>query len=477
LKYEIYIIDQNKKIKMIFNKHYRVGVWGFGIVGKSVVDYLYSSGYKNIIIMDKRIPNNMEYDYINKKNILWYNQENEEEDFFNSCEIIIPSPGINITPQCYATHKSKWLHELDIFYNNFKKPIIAITGSIGKTSTVHILEELFKAESIPVAVGGNIGIPMLDLLTKQNAVDYALLEVSSFQLLHCTNFTPYLGIITNIYPNHLDYHATEEEYYFAKLNIIRFQKEHMLSLIPFALREKDTFMFNNHLRAYFTHIKPNNHELITLTSHERVYYIESNIVMRYTNNTYTPIMELTIELSKLSFIDNILLIASVCDLMHINPKTLQHIASKIILPEHRIEKIYTFNNVEFYNDSKATTTASTLAAVKKLHNRPLHLFLGGLSKGVDRAPFIAQLKNHVKHIYCFGKEATTLYTMCINNNISATYFPTLDDAIHSCTPTIKPGDCVLLSPAGSSYDLYENYEERGKHFKELITHYIRNSSL
>lgn len=457
------------------NNKKQIGIWGFGIVGKAAVNYLHSQGH-TLGVMDKRTPTAQEQDYLKEKNIIWYH-ESEQETFFNSYEVIIPSPGINISPQRYATHKDKWLHELDFFYSAFSKPIIAITGSIGKTSTTHIFAQIFKELSISVAVGGNIGIPTFDLIDQNNTVDYALLEVSSFQLNYCKNFTPALAIWTNFYPNHLDHHSTEDEYFAAKNNILIQQTKDQLSLVHFMLRNKISPCVSGHKRSYFITTCPGTDELNTLSNNEQVYYIKDNVVMRYTAGLHTPVMLLTSALLNLSFIDNILLLTAACDLLNINNQALQTIATTVQLPEHRVEKIGNINNIDFYNDSKATTTASTLAAVEKLHNRPLHLFLGGLSKGVDRAPFVAQLKNQVKHIYCFGKEAESLYAMCIANHIAATHCATLSDAVNACTITAQPGDCVLLSPAGSSYDLYENYEQRGKHFKELITHYIRNNTL
>ena len=452
-------------------KENRIGVWGFGVVGKSVINYLHELGCNTISIMDKRVPTDEEAAYLKAHNIAWHN-ENDQDIFFNSCEVIIPSPGVNISATRYATHATPLLHELDIFYNNFSKPIIAITGSIGKTSVTHILGKLFAELSIPVAVGGNIGIPMLSLLAAQNRVDYAVLEVSSFQLLDCTDFAPQLAILTNLYPNHLDHHATEDEYFSAKYNIMRYQKDNSMSLIPFALRHKVPAPSSKHLRAYFTITKPDEQDLEQLSTNEHVYYAQDNNVIRFANSIHTPIYLLTQELLNFSFIDNIILLAGACNLLKLDPKALQTVATTTTLPEHRVEKVGTLHNtIDFYNDSKATTTASTLAAVEKLHHRPLHLFVGGLSKGVDRAPFIAQLKNNIKHIYCFGYEADALYAMCINNTIPASSHATLDDAVNKCLSTIEPGDCVLLSPAGSSYDLYENYEERGKHFKKLIADY------
>jgi len=462
----------NKTIKQ--NK--RIGIWGFGVMGKSAVEYLSNQGYQ-LGVLDTRTPNQEELHYLKEKKIHWYTQD-QQELFFNSYEIIIPSSGININPQHYATHKNKWLHELDYFNFIFNKPIIAITGSIGKTSTTYILNQICQNASLSVAMGGNIGIPTFDLIINKDAVDYALLEVSSFQLSYNQSFAPFLSVWTNFYPNHLDHHLTEQEYFLAKNNILRYQTKDQFSLIPFNLRNKVSPCIPGHQRSYFIADRPNNSQLNILNENEQLYYIDyHHTVIRYKQGLHIPIMTITPTLLSFSFIDNILLLTAICDILKINPAIFQTIASILTLPAHRIEKIASINSVNFYNDSKSTTTASTLAAVKKLSNRPLHLFLGGLSKGVDRAPFIAQLKNHVKYIYCFGKESVLLHSLCISHNIPSKNFYALNDAITECMANIQPEDHVLLSPAGSSYDLYQNYEERGQHFKKLVAQYTKNNIL
>jgi UDP-N-acetylmuramoylalanine--D-glutamate ligase len=458
---------------MFIEKDKHIGIWGFGKVGKSITHYLHTQGYQ-LSIMDKRIPTLQEQEDLLKKNITWYS-EGEQETFFYSCDHIIPSPGINIISMRYATHIHKWLHELDLFYHEFRKPIIAVTGSIGKTSVVSILGEFFKELSIPIALGGNIGTPTFDLIAQQNMVKYALIEVSSFQLMRCTQFAPYISLWTNFYPNHLDYHATDQEYFSAKEKILLHQKDNSFSLLPLALRTKITPPPQSqlHTRNYFSPMSPSQSELAQLANNEQLFYMDAEKVIKYSKGICTTVAMLTAELFNFSFIDNILLIVAVADLLQLPLDKLQTTIKKIELPAHRIEYCGTANNIDFYNDSKATTTASTLAAVQKFHNRPLHLFLGGLSKGVDRAPFIAQLKNKVQHIYCFGQEALLLHEMCVQNKISATRYTNLENAVDACIVTVQSGDCVLLSPAGSSYDLYENYEHRGNHFKELITSYIK----
>ncbi len=461
---------------MIFNKNCRIGIWGFGITGKAAVNYLHIQGYI-VGVMDKRMPTTQELAYLTEKNISWYT-EKESDLFFNCYEFVLLSSGVNVSPTCYATYKNKWLHELDFFSSVFNKPIIAVTGSVGKTSITHILGQIFKIASIPVAIGGNIGIPTFDLIHQQEIVDYALLEVSSFQLNYCKNFAPNLAIWTNFHPNHLDYHIDEQNYFLAKNNILRSQTNNQFSLISFTLRDKVTSATNHHKRSYFASQCPKKNELKYLTPNEQVYYLnKENNVMRYAHDIHTLIMDIPSTLLNFSFIENIILLVAACDILKINPEILTTVACYTQLPEHRLEKINDYNTIEFYNDSKATTTASTLAAVEKLKNQLLHIFIGGLSKGVDRALFIMQLKKKVQHIYCFGHEASELYMMSINNGISASYHKILDDAVNHCFSLIKPGDCVLLSPAGSSYDLYTNYEERGNHFKLLVTQFIQKHSL
>jgi len=460
---------------MELHKKSVIGIWGLATVGKSAVCYLHAQGYR-LNVMDNRVLTSQEQHFLQEKNITWYAQETESDLFFNSSDFIIPSPGINITQSCYATNKHKFITELDFFYQNFHKPIIAITGSVGKTSVTHILGKLFAQLSIPVAIGGNIGTPTFDLIAQQNSVDYALLEVSSFQLMHCTTFAPRLAVWTNFYPNHLDYHATEDEYFLAKYNIMKQQSSDSFSVISLALREKIPAPQTHHTRAYVVLHEPID-VLSVLHDNEILYYTKNNEVWRYASGIHTPLVSLTPETLNLSFLENIIIIIAICDAMKFNINALQAIATTAQLPAHRLEHIGTINNITFYNDSKATTTASTLTAVEKLKNKPLHLFLGGCSKGVDRAPFVAQLKNSVKYIYCFGKEAEHLYTLCKNNSIPAMHFTTLDEAFAYCLQTLNADDYVLLSPAGSSFDLYKNYEERGDHFKQLLRNYTQRNTL
>ena len=454
---------------MTYHSKISIGIWGYGIVGKSAVRYFLQQGY-TVGLMEKKPLTADDRDYLDTHNVSVYN-ETEKNLFFNFHDFLFSSPGINIASY-YPTRKHKWITELDVYYNSTQKPIIAITGSVGKTSCTRMLASLFESSDIPLSVGGNIGIAMLDLLPYDADRTVTLLEVSSFQLEYCQSFAPYLAIITNFHPNHLDHHETEENYLLAKCAIFKHQKENSHSLVPLTLKPVIPAAKTNHKRSYFHANKPSAEQLANVQINEQLYYCQDNAVYCYNGLITRPILIIDAN-NTTSFIENIVIMAAACDILNLNNAGLNARELKSKLPEHRLEHIGCHNQVNFYNDSKATTTASTLAAVKQLKSTSLHLFIGGLSKGVDRASFIAQLKNEAQHIYCFGAEANTLYTMCINNSFSASRFDTLDEAFTACTLAIMPGDCVLLSPAGSSYDLYENYEKRGNHFKELTTHYIR----
>jgi UDP-N-acetylmuramoylalanine--D-glutamate ligase len=152
--------------------------------------------------------------------------------------------------------------------------------------------------------------------------------------------------------------------------------------------------------------------------------------------------------------------------------TLPEIATKLAIPEHRLEKCPSRStNITIYNDSKATTPASTLAAVNQLqqkHKGPIRLILGGLSKGVDRAPFIQQLKNKVAKVYCFGAEGEQLAFWCAQQQIPVENCARLEEIVALSLDQAAPGDQLLFSPAGNSYDLFKDYAHRGTVFKKLV---------
>ncbi|MDR3551439.1 MAG: UDP-N-acetylmuramoyl-L-alanine--D-glutamate ligase [Candidatus Babeliales bacterium] len=456
----------------------KIGIWGLGVTGKSAVHYFHIRCY-HIEVLDQKAFSADDQAYFAERNILLLGQE-DLKDFLERNDYIFPSPGIDLAP--YAQYAHKFLNELDLFYSSWKKPIIAITGSIGKTTITHLLSLLLQKVGLDVATGGNIGKPMLDLIPLQNSHDIALLELSSFQLEHCKKFAPDLAIITNLYPNHLDRHRSEDEYLRAKANIMRWQTDKQPALLPLAL--KDAVLRLMPLQKTKKHLYYFSVQTPAHPVDGKVYYVEQNIIHLLCDptslklrraGTDTETNKVIADLSQfppITFQENWLIICAVFDIIKLQIPDLATI--ELHVPEHRLEKVATINGVDFYNDSKSTTTQSTLAAIERLSSRPILLILGGLSKGVDREPFVEQIKGKIKKIYCFGKEADQLTAMCQKYGIIHQSCPTLDDAVTGAIADMQSGDQIVLSPAGSSYDLYSNYIERGNHFKQLLMTYKKD---
>jgi len=453
----------------------KIGIWGFGVTGKSAAHYFHIRCY-HIEVLDKKNVTDADQHYLAERNIAFFNQQ-DLHSFLERNDYIFPTPGIDLAP--YAQFAHKFLNELDLFYNSWHKPIIAITGSIGKTTVTHLLSLLLDKIGLDVATGGNIGTPMLDLIPLQNTSDVALLELSSFQLEHCKKFAPDLAVITNLYPNHLDRHGSLEAYLAAKATIFAHQKPGQQALVPWSLRGEIVLIpptlqlrsgrtgLAHSERAtqmhYFSDAPIDQNEK---NIDSKIYYLDHDIIKMLCDSSVKEIIPLS-QFPAITFAQNWLIIASILDICKLQFPDLT--SMELTVPEHRLEKVATINNVDFYNDSKSTTTQSTLAAIERLKHRPILLLFGGLSKGVDRSPFVEQIKNEVKKMYCFGAEAQSLYAMCTAHTIAAESYETLDAAVNAAVRDMQTGDQIVLSPAGSSYDLYKDYTERGAHFKKLVS--------
>ncbi len=443
-------------------KDKKIGIWGFGLVGQSAADYLEDKKCTLSVIDQQELPEE-KVCWLEDHHIKRY-KSTHIKSFLRNNNFIVPSPGINLYD--FSKHPQKWLTELDLFYDAWrKKPIVAITGSVGKTTVTHMLSACLAQTGKKVATGGNIGVPMLGFLNEQKKYDLALLEVSSFQLEHCKYFAPDLAIITNFYPNHLDRHLTVQNYLNAKYKMVTHQTDdHHQALLPlkFLCKIAPEHRRKNNLHFFCTE-KPSAKLLGEIPEQSTLFYLENNkVIVRNKNKEKTLA---TISPPKNTFDQNVLITYATLHLLGEQPPAT---LPDFKLPEHRLEFVATINGVTFYDDSKSTTPASTLAAVEKLSGNPIILLLGGLSKGIDRSDLIKQLKGKVKKIYCFGKEAKKLEQFCLQKDIPCSSFETLEKTFAACTQSAQPGEIILLSPAGASFDLFKNYKERGEQFKKLV---------
>jgi len=438
----------------------RIGIWGYGVVGKAVAHFLVQHK-KQIAIYDTD-SNQLSDNFFVKNNIPCLSGA-ALTDFFKSCAVIVPSPGIDLRP--YATYGNTYLYELDIFAHYWHKPIIGVTGSVGKTSVTTILGHLMRQNNIPVAVGGNIGVGSLDLIAQQDTAEYALLELSSFQLEHTEKFSPHIALITNLHPNHLDRHGSLDNYWQAKAQIALRQRPGDLLLIDWALRDRVRALALKST-IWYVGIDPLSNTNMLLP-HEGYWYAAEEMIHFVRKLDYQTYKQPKSLFSTTLAANALMIYATLVYLTHNRPLQLSWNCDNLSLP-HRRELIGTYRGITFINDSKATSIVAMQAAVNAYAQKPIYLLIGGLGKGVDRTDAIAALPPSVVALVCFGAEAHVLSAIGERFHKKTSVHVTLDDALHFLSQHAQAGSVVLMSPAGSSYDLYKNYEERGNHFKQLV---------
>lgn len=415
-------------------KDKKIGIWGFGKTGQSILSFLSSQGAE-CLILDSQPLNAFQEELIKNHNAQAIEQKFLPQ-FMEINDFIIPSQGIDLHPYLEHPDARKFISEVDLFQQFVKTPVIAITGSAGKTTTVTLLTQLLNLFGKKAIAAGNIGKPMLDVLAEQDHYDYIVLEVSSTQLEYAQQFAPNIAAILNIFPNHLDRHSDMPAYLEAKGKLLKYQNESQIAFLPMDFI--DIFW--------------------QLVGHQKVTWIGNDTYANITKKLYdvTPEKNWQIILSILEYLD-------------FDPEKVPSLKAQLKVPAHRIEFIGTYNGANFYNDSKSTIPASTLQAVNQFKDKQIMLFLGGLSKGVDRSELINQLPYNVKHIICFGKEAEQLHKWCQKKVIPSSMHITLEDGFKEALKKLKPNDVILFSPSGSSFDLFKNYEERGNFFKQLFS--------
>lgn len=474
----------------------KIGILGFGVVGKSALKFFQNKKTKDeftLNVWDQKSIDPESQKNLSEKTVQFFDSTTHSlEQFIQSHDYIIPSPGVNLND--FYAYKDKFVCELDLFADNFKKPTIAITGSLGKTTTTKLLGKLTGNISKPLDkswifgeqqrvkpfTGGNVGLGMLEVSDCQEKFDLGVLEVSSFQLEFSKYFAPHIAILTNCYPNHLDRHKTLNNYLHSKLNLIRYQSSSQFAVISEQVLGNETVNFlkeelhNIKSQICFTFAQKPDVEKIKsfgFNLNKMFYKHGSNLVcVDAKTNQEQIIFDLSV-LPEVTFIENWIQVIVSLYLLDTDMIALfdyfkqNNDEFEIEDHHHRVEYFKTIDGVNFYDDSKATVIQSTLAATKMLAEKgPVILILGGLGKGVDRSPICNELSkiSGLKKVYCYGPECSEF------RNI-ACKFNTLDEIVADIKLIMQPGDQVVLSPSGTSFDFYKNYKERGQVFKDLVS--------
>jgi UDP-N-acetylmuramoylalanine--D-glutamate ligase len=430
-----------------FTKNDLVGIWGTGKVGRSAAHLLAQNGIEVLFFDEKKV----------ESWNLTHHIEYDIEKFFSKINYLLPSPGV---PQRkYINRNVKIISEVDLFSQIYKGRSIAITGTVGKTSTVSLISHCLTKLGLNSPALGNIGNPLLG--TTQTPNDLCVLELSSFQLENANFFSPDVSVIINLYPNHLDHHENYESYKKAKLNIFAQQKSGLIIAHPELAPDIRNKNYHNlpvvytgsvaELQANESYVQYELEKIFLVnTAHKLIGNLA--IKQKFANlaNDSLAILFIIFDYFKLDFQENYL--------------------NDFKLPAHRAELVRTINGVDFIDDSKSTVVESTLHALA-MNTKPTILLLGGVSKGVCRRKIFQKLKEctHLKQLIFFGHEAQTLYQQAIFDFKNISSCKKLEEAVELAKKIASVGDVVLFSPSGASFDLFNNYQERGQRFRELIS--------
>lgn len=370
-------------------------------------------------------------------------------------DVVIPSPGVSFnTPfiQKAIELEKEVISEIELAYRFLKKPIIAVTGSNGKTTTTSIIAQILKRNGKNIFLGGNIGTPLITIAEKDGNLDYLVLELSSFQLQGTKNFKPFIALLLNISPNHLDHHSNFDEYFYSKMKIFSNQTENEWAILN--LNDKKIKEFSKNLEAKKIGFGNNSSQDEITLRNDEVYF---------RNEVYN--LKGIKLIGKHNLENAMYAIAATKILGCEKDKTVEAIVNFNPLP-HRIEYIGTINGVKIYNDSKSTSPGATLKALESL-NQPIILLAGGKDKGISYEILRDTINKKVKHLILFGESKLRMKKQ-VAKCVPATLADSLEEAVKSALSNSKENDSLLFSPACSSFDMFKSYEERGREFKKIV---------
>ena len=387
-------------------------------------------------------------------------------DGLTGCDVIFRTPGLRPDlPQIAAAVDAgaELTSEMEAFFQVCPATLVAVTGSDGKTTTTTITAGLLEASGKKVWVGGNIGNPLLDRAEEMQPGDFAVLELSSFQLMTMRQ-SPHIAAVTNLAPNHLDVHRSMEEYVDAKRNILRFQGP----------GDRAVLNWDNALTRGFAKDTPAAVRWFSFREEpegDAVFYRDGVVWLKDNTGTRQLLRREDILLPGDHNVENYMAAIAAVQ-AYVSPEVIQNYARTFGGVEHRIELVRELDGVRWYNDSIGTSPSRTIAGLRSFPEKVI-LIAGGYDKHIPYDPLGPELVAHVKRMFLTGDTAPKLRAAAEN---APGYSPelviedcaSLEDAVREARAAARPGDVVLLSPASASFDRYKNFMERGRAFKELV---------
>ena len=392
-----------------------------------------------------------------------WEEEQHSEELILTADIVMKSPGISDKSPIVQKIKDKnipVISEIEFAAKYTDAVLIGITGSNGKTTTTMLTYHLLKKGGLNVGIGGNIG-KSFAWQVAEDQFDCYVLELSSFQLDGMVDFNPHIAIITNLSPDHLDrYDHSYQKYIASKFRITMNQSKDDYLIYDADDVEIKAWLEKNKVKA----------QLIPFSLTQELKegaYIKNDKMEININHEELNFDTECIALEGKHNLKNAMAATSVAKLMKIRKATIRESLSNFQGVEHRLEKVLKIQNVQYINDSKATNVNATFFALDSM-NTPTVWIVGGVDKGNDYAELLPLVNEKVKAIICLGVDNRKIIDAFGNIVDVMLEVSTMDEAVKMAQRIAEKGDSVLLSPACASFDLFENYEDRGRQFKQAV---------
>ena len=469
------MLDEEKKleeveIEMITNLDNMAGknilIIGAGRSGIAAAQAMVKLG-SNVSIQDSKREEDFDISVVN------FLKERGVRCYFNSIpyemeqfDMIILSPGVSPELPFIKDAEEKGVEiigELEIAFRIGKGNYIAITGTNGKTTTTTLVGEIFKEAGRDTSVVGNIGVAVISASAEADEDKWLVTETSSFQLETTKYFKPQVSAILNLTPDHLNRHHTMEVYGAAKAKVFANQREDGFLVINYD--DKTCYKLAKDAKC---HVVPFSRKESLEKFDFGAFIKDEKIVIKD--------YDLLVEICKVSDIkiigkhnvENVLAAAAICYFAGIHPEVIKKGISEFNGVEHRIEYCGNVDGVNYYNDSKGTNTDAAITAINALEKNII-LIAGGDAKAQDFTEFAKAFEGKVKHLVLLGRDAHFISEACEKAGFTNYVFcKDMDECVLKARDLAETGDSVLLSPACASWDMYDNYEQRGDHFKDCV---------
>ena len=445
-------------------KDRNVVVIGLARSGVAVAKCLHQLGAKVVVNDQKPLADCPEAEELKKFDIPVICGHHPSDLITDTVDVVVKNPGIpyRIEPIQQALKKDiPVITEVEVAGQLAKAKIIGITGSNGKTTTTTLVGKMLEAGQLPVFVAGNIGTALSEVVMQLNDDQWLVAELSSFQLKGTNQFHPHIAACLNVYPAHLDYHPSLEDYWRSKANLFQNQ-----TAADFSILNHDSEI----CRKMAERLRSNVLWFSRTQEVEQGTFIrEGQIIAKGFDQLEQVIMPVEeIALPGEFNLENALAATAIALCCGCAPSAIRQVLSTFRGVEHRLEYVKELDGVVYYNDSKATNPQAATKAIQSFQ-QPLIWIAGGLDRGIDFAEMVPVIKDRVKTVIAYGESASILLKRAEEAGISDRFqVENVAEAVQVAKKQAVEGDIVLLSPACASWDQHTSFEERGSIFKQAV---------